>query len=196
MRISLLFGLMALLFGCHTGRGVPVEVSRDVRLGISFGETVSAVRNRRPQIEFAPYAGWIEEVGDTSSFRTVLYEFGKTPPGERPQNSGRLRAVRLTGRSVAETGIIITRLDMAHGPHRYYGCTPVPARGTPEEIAILRWGTAEYLVSAEILVSQNSHGKTYFREPIVVTIADRSTENEFSQRVNVQTSCFSRTYSF
>jgi hypothetical protein len=196
MRILLCWILTVLLIGCDAHTEVPVVITREMPLGVSFGETPAAVREKRSQIEFVPYAGWMEEFGGDSLFRTVLYQFGTAPAGEEPEDNGRLRVIRLSGRSVAETREIVHRLDEEHGPHRYSGCTPIPGRTGPEEIAILRWNTDGYVLFAEVLMSREGDGEARMLQPMVVTAADVRTGNHLLELTNAQSRCFSRMYTF
>jgi hypothetical protein len=196
MRLHRLCVFAALFIGCDTRPRVPVEVAGDVPLGVSFGETLSIVRAKRPQIAFVPYAGWIEDRGGAGPFRTVVYQFGNAPAGESPENRGRLSVVRLTGASVAETGDIVRRLDEAFGPHRYVGCTSVPPRTTPEEIAALRWDADDFILFAEVLMSHPREGQVRIQQPIVVTAADKRTGKGVLGFADVQARCFSRGFRF
>jgi hypothetical protein len=189
MRIRYTVPLCWVLVSCT--RETPVPRVGDVRLDVSLGESLASVRSKRPQIRFAPYAGWTESFSRSRFFETAVYQFGATPASEKP-SSGRLMGLRLIARDTSVTKEVVAELDSGFGSARYLGCTPVPGRNKREEIAVLGWTDPTKQIYLEVLVAQDGTAPLSIEKPPVVSFAARSGGEAILGVEHLDSHCFSR----
>jgi hypothetical protein len=184
------------LTACMSESRPPVSISREVRLGVAFGDPFATVRTKHPTIEFVPYAGWVETVM-SGPFETVVYQFGQQIAPTKPDSGGRLSAIHAIARSTTSTDELIQTLDASNGAHRFAGCERPPSSGQrPEEIAVLEWPHAREVLFAEVVMQLGSVGKPQISHPLLLLIAPPGTRKRALNIDDLKSDCFSRLYSF
>lgn len=191
MRVTAIFLATSLvvLAGCERERAQPVSIGA-TRLGVSFGDDLDELRRSRPSVEYAPYAGWMEDLRQDSTFQHAIYMVGGAIPTEKPIKRGKIKAVKLIGRSLAVNTPVLRELDHSVGSRQYRGCTPVPGRNGPEEIAVLMWSGTDQSAVAEILMI--NAGTPQMKEPLSVTLAPPGTNLEEIGIKDLSQDCFSK----
>ena len=189
---AILLGVAAnilLVAGCSKPADVPVRVAALPNLTVQFGQSVKQVKARRPAMQFLPYGGWAETVHD-SSIATVLYRFGDRLIGERPDSGGALSALTFVANGPGRTNSLLLTIEKEYGPLDYIGCTPLPERGTREEIAVLRSTIDKQDILVQLLMKEQN-GNSTPNGPANVTLQPSGQSYRPLGIDSLSTSCFS-----
>lgn len=162
--------------GCNTPGGALSAKIAGRDFGVAFGQSIEEVQSVRKALEFRPYSGWIEELGNDPLFLHAIFRFGLRPPNDRPRLGEALSAVSLVGRSPADNTAILEALDGSYGHHELAGCALISEVNREEDMVLL-WPDAPGVVVAQIIVRQSDNA-VLDSSRVIVTMADVGTPVE------------------
>lgn len=185
----ILIGVAAVLAGCRED-SQPIARAGPAHTTAKFGQSVEEVRRLRPNLRFAPYAGWIEDLPSAGPFEAILYRFAENLPGDNPETGGSLWAVEFGAKASLSALELLASIDTAIGKHEYVGCVSLPPRDGPRELAVVRWKSLDQEVVATVLLQKVGSVQKPIG-PLILTLALAGTPIDRLVPLPLQHDCFS-----